>query len=294
MMDTSKAVGLGIAAILLNCCLMLVKIVTGVFGNSYALIADGIESASDVFTSLVTWIGFHLSLRPPDEHHPFGYGKVESLTGLFSGGALLAAASLIVSQSIRQILTPHESPAWFTLPVLVTVVVLKEVLSRRILTLAEDMDSRALEGDAWHHRSDALSSGAVAIGIAAALLGGPGWAVADDWAALFACAIIYWNGGRIIRRSLHETLDGRVDPSLADRIHETARRVPGVRRTEKCLLRKSGTRYFAELHVQVDGGMTVAAGHTLGHDVKALLHVAIPELLDTVIHLEPHDEKPAG
>ena len=292
-MESGKAVGLGILTILINTLLMLVKIVTGVLGNSYALIADGIESAGDIFTSLLTWIGFHLSLRPPDERHPFGHGKIESLAGIFSGVALLFAAVGIAFQSVRAILTPQDSPEWFTLPVLLGVVVAKELLSRRIGAYAADSDSRALEGDAWHHRSDALTSGAAAIGISIALIGGPAYAVADDWAALVACLIIFLNGGRIISRSLHDTLDGRVETGIADSIHEVAGAISGVSKTEKCLLRKSGTRYFAELHVQVDGGLPVQEGHAIGHAVKEHLLARFPELLDVVIHLEPCSDSPS-
>jgi cation diffusion facilitator family transporter len=286
-METGKAVGLGILTILINVMLMLVKIVTGILGNSYALIADGIESAADIFTSLITWMGFHLSLRPPDDKHPFGHGKIESLAGVFSGTALLLAAVAIAVQSVREILTPHHSPEWFTLPVLIAVVITKEFLSRKISTFATALDSRALEGDAWHHRSDALTSGAAAIGISVALIGGPAWAVADDWAALVACGIIVANGIRILQRSLHDTLDGRVDAAIVEALHARAMEVDGVAHTEKCRVRKSGMQYFAELHVQVDGEMSVLAGHRIGHDVKEALLEAFPELLDVVIHLEP-------
>jgi cation diffusion facilitator family transporter len=232
-------------------------------------------------------MGFHLSLRPPDDKHPFGHGKIESLAGIFSGTALLLAAFGIAVQSVREILTPHHSPEWFTLPVLVGVVITKEILSRKISSFATGLDSRALEGDAWHHRSDALTSGAAAIGITLALVGGPAWAVADDWAALVACGIIVANGIRILRRSLHDTLDGRVDTAIAEALHAKAMEVEGVAHTEKCMVRKSGMQYFAELHVQVDGEMSVLSGHRIGHEVKAVLLEAFPELLDVVIHLEP-------
>ena len=286
-METARSIGLAVMTILMNVGLMLVKILTGVFGNSYALIADGIESAADVFTSLLTWIGYHWSLRPPDEKHPFGHGKIESLTGIFSGVVLLGAASGIVWMSVREIRVPQAVPKWYTLPVLVLVVVVKEAMSRRILSLAGDVDSRALEGDAWHHRSDAITSAAAAVGLTIALIGGEDWASADEWGALVACGVIVANGCRIISRSLHETLDGQVDSGWVDAILRAASEVDGVVAPEKCLVRKSGVRFFTELHIEVDPEMTVRDGHQVGHEVKDHLMERFPQLMDVVIHLEP-------
>jgi len=163
---------LGILAIAINVSLMIIKIGVGVIGNSYALVADGIESASDIFTSIVTWAGFHLSLKPADEDHPYGHGKIDALTGIFSGACLFAAAVFIAYQSIIEIETPHPLPAWFTLPILLAVIVVKEFLSRHVFAVAKDLDSSALKGDAWHHRADAFTSAAAAIGITIALIGG--------------------------------------------------------------------------------------------------------------------------
>lgn len=288
MNDTKQIVGLGVVTILVNLALMLVKIIAGIVGHSYALVADGIESASDIVVSLITWTGFYLSLRPPDREHPFGHGRIESLAGMFSGAALLVAAGTIATMSVIEIRTPHQGPAWFTLPVLIAVVIAKELLSRRILQEADDRDSRALEGDAWHHRSDALTSGAAAIGISIALIGGEAYAAADDWAALFACVIIFFNGCRIVGRSLHENLDGRVNSEVIAAIRRSGAKVDGVLGVEKCVARKSGTVYFAELHVEVDPGITVARGHLIGHEVKDHLLAEMPQLADVVIHLEPH------
>jgi cation diffusion facilitator family transporter len=290
-MQSQRAVGLGVLTTLMNVVLMVVKLLTGLFGQSYALVADGIESAADVFTSLITWFGYHLSLRPPDEKHPFGHGKIESLTGIFSGLVLLGAAAGIAVMSLREIQSPQNGPKWFTLPVLLLVIVSKEWMCRRILIMADQVDSRALEGDAWHHRSDAITSGAAAIGISLALLGGEAWASADDWAALVACIVIVINGFRIIDGALHDTLDGKVDSDRTDRIQLMAEEVDGVLNTEKCLLRKSGVNYFSELHVEVDPNLTVLEGHRIGHDVKDHVMEAMPEVLDVVIHLEPFGSK---
>ncbi len=288
MKPPEEAMKLGVLSLATNIILMVVKIVVGWVGNSYALIADGIESASDVFTSLITWTGFKLSLRPADQDHPFGHGKIESLAGMFSGGCLLLAAAFIAWHSVLEIRTPHHAPAWFTLPVLLIIVVVKELLSRTVLAAGEELQSMAIQGDAWHHRSDAITSAAAAAGIAIALIGGKGYESADDWGALAACVVIVINGGLIIRASLHDMLDGRVADEISHAVVELARSVEGVEGIEKCRVRKSGIGLFVEIHVWVDSDMTVAVGHLLGHAVKDVL-IADPRLriLDAVVHLEP-------
>ncbi len=287
MSISRDTLALGLLAICVNAALMLVKITTGVLGNSYALIADGIESASDIFSSLITWAGFQLSLRPPDENHPYGHGKIESLAGMFSGCSLIAAAGVIANNSIQEILTPHHAPAWFTLLVLIVVVIIKEVLSRRILAVADSLDSAALKGDAWHHRSDAITSAAAGVGIAIALIGGKGFEAADDWGALVACVIITINGVLILRGSLHEVLDGNVDALLVENVKDVASGVTSVIDVEKCRIRKSGIAYFVELHVQVASYMAVQDGHTVGHQVKSEVMKAYPRIADVTVHLEP-------
>ncbi|WFB36001.1 cation diffusion facilitator family transporter [Kiritimatiellota bacterium B12222] len=287
MIDTGKSIAIGILTICTNLVLMLVKLWAGVLGNSSALVADGIESAADILVSLITWSGFTLSLRPADENHPFGHGKIEALTGVFSGVALIGAAAFISWQAIGELGNEQSSPEWFTLPVLIFVVIAKESLSRYMLGLGEISGSRAIEGDAWHHRSDAMTSGAAAIGICIALIGGPAYASADEWAALFACLIIVFNGWRIIHAAMHEALDGAVAPEIETEIRQHAHEVEGVAGIDKCLIRKSGIGYFVEIHVEVPGKTTVLVGHAIGHDVKEHLIETMPNLFDVVVHLEP-------
>lgn len=287
MKSSSETLRIGILAIAINVLLMIIKIAVGVLGNSYALIADGIESASDIFTSIVTWAGFRLSLKPADEDHPYGHGKIDALTGMFSGGCLLAAASFIAYQSIQEIKTPHHAPAWFTLPVLLGVIVVKTLLSRRVFAAAGELGSNALEGDAWHHRSDAITSAAAAIGITVALIGGKGWEMADDWGALAACVVIAVNALMILKSSAYDATDRAVAPELRDAISAAAGAQPGVRRIEKCLVRKSGISLFVELHVEVDPSTTIVEGHRIGHEVKAALIASNPRIQDVIVHLEP-------
>lgn len=288
--NKTNLIGLGILSLCVNFGLMIVKITTGIIGNCYALIADGIESAGDIFSSLITWGGIQLSLIPPDENHPYGHGKFESLAGMFSGTSLLIAATCIAWNSIEEIITPHYAPAWYTLPVLILVVIVKEVLSRKILAAGENTDSQAIKGDAWHHRSDAITSGAAAIGILISMIGGKGYEMADDWGALIACIIIYMNGFIIFKGALHEVVDGNVKSEVNASIVAIAKEIKGVVIIEKCRVRKSGFGIFAELHVQVASDMTVKEGHRIGHTVKDAIMEKDPKIRDVIIHLEPAEE----
>lgn len=287
MRSAAESLALGILSVCVNLVLMLVKIGVGMVGNSYALVADGIESASDIFSSLITWAGFQLSLRPADENYPFGYGKVEALAGVFAGGTLFAAAGIIAFNAVSEILTPHHAPEWFTLPVLIVVVAVKEVLSRKIISVGDKIGSTALLGDAWHHRSDAITSAAVACGIGVALVGGPGFESADDYAALVACGIIVVNGIRILRKALHDVIDRRVPEEWYRTVTEAALGIGGVKGTEKCRIRKSGIHQFVELHLQVAPDISVFEGHEIGHRVKERILAANPLIRDVLVHIEP-------
>lgn len=278
---------LGLLSLGVNIGLMLVKITVGIMGNCYALIADGVESASDILTCSITWLGFRLSLRPADACHPYGHGKIESVAGAFSGLSLIAAGTLIAWQSVREITTDHQAPAWYTLPVLILVVIVKEAVSRKVLSAGQSVDSLAIKGDAWHHRSDAITSGAAALGIALALFGGSRFAVADDWAALLACAIIYFNGCSILKGSVHEILDGDVGGDIKRTVLEAAASVSGIADVEKCRIRKSGIDYFVEIHIHVPADMPVCEGHALSHRVKDTVMAARASVRDVIVHIEP-------
>lgn len=291
MKSQNELIGLGFLSIGVNVALMTVKIAVGLIGHSYALVADGIESASDIFSSLITWAGFHFSLRPADEKHPYGHGKIESLAGMFAGASLLAAAGIISYSSIKEIVTPHHTPAWFTLPVLMLVMVIKETLSRKVLSAGNEVGSQAIKGDAWHHRSDAITSAATALGITIALIGGKGYEMADDWAALLACVIIVRNGILILRGSLHEVLDGSVDANVLESVRSSAMKVSGVESIEKVRVRKSGIGMFTEMHVKVNATMTVFEGHAIGHAVKDRIMADDKTMRDVFIHLEPAGDR---
>lgn len=279
------ALGVGI-----NVFLAAVKLVTGWLGHSDALIADGLESTLDVLSSSLIWGALLYAERPPDEQHPYGHGKMESLAGIAGALLLLIAGMLVAWNSLREIFAAdavRTSPAPFTLGVLILVIFLKETMFRLALNRGTEVGSSALKSDAWHHRSDALTSAAAAIGISAALLGGPAWVVADDWAALFSCGIIAFNGARMLRSSLGEILDEQAPVAVIAAIEQAAREVPGVENVEKCRVRKSGLTLIADLHVRVDGAVSVADGHRIAHHVKDALIGERYRLSDVTVHIEP-------
>jgi cation diffusion facilitator family transporter len=275
------------SAIAINLVLALIKISTGVIGNSYALVADGIESTTDIFSSLIVFGGLRISTRPPDENHPYGHGKAESLAAMVVAIFLIAAAFLIAVQSIKEIRTPQSSPAWYTLIVLGIIIVVKELLYRRMRQVGDSLDSSSLRSDAWHHRSDAITSMAVFMGISIALIGGEGYESADDWAALLACTIIFVNGVRLLRPALNEVMDAAPSDAIEARVVETASRVDGVVAIEKCRIRKSGLGYLMDIHVEVNSELTIREGHNIGHAVKdRLLNSELP-ISDVIVHIEP-------
>ena len=274
-------------AIVINLVLALVKISVGVVGNSYALIADGIESTADIFSSLVVWSGLRVSSKPPDQNHPYGHGKAESLAGLAVALFLIGAAIFIAVQAIGEISSSHEPPAWYTLLVLALIILIKEGLFRRMHRVGSELDSSSLKSDAWHHRSDAITSGAAFIGISIALIGGEQYAAADDWAALLACAIIFANGVRLLRPAMDEVMDASAPGDVKEQVVTIASSVEGVKAIEKCRIRKSGLGYLMDIHVEVDGEDTVTEGHLIGHRVKdSLVESSLP-ISDVVIHIEP-------
>jgi cation diffusion facilitator family transporter len=236
---------------------------------------------------MIVWSGLKVSVRPADEDHPYGHGKAESLAGLVVALALLGAAVLIAVQSMEEIRTPHQAPKWYTLLVLVLVIVTKWLLSRFVLKTAENLESGALKGDGWHHMSDALTSAAAFVGISISLIAGKGYETADDWAALLACGVIAFNGLNLVRASVGELMDVAPPASFRTAIRERAAGVEGVKRIEKCLVRKYGLGYVADLHVEVDGEISVREGHRIAHLVKSRLIESDLKIRDVLVHVEP-------
>jgi len=280
--------------LLVNAGLAVVKLIAGVLGNSYALVADAIESASDVFSSLIVWGGLRLSARSADESYPFGYGKAEALAGAVVALLMLGAAVLVTIQAAREIVTPHHAPAPFTLVVLVVVVLVKELLFRRVKEVGEEVESTAVQADAWHHRSDAITSAAAFVGIAVALAGGPGWEEADDWAALVAAGIIFYNGVRVLRPAVADLMDRAPDERVVDRIAAAARSIEDVRMVEQLKVRKHGLAYYVDIHVQADPTMSLHDAHVVSGRVKGAIRAAVPAVAGALVHMEPYEDGARG
>lgn len=273
-----------------NFTLAITKALVGFFGNSYALIADAIESTGDVFSSILVLIGFKYAKRPPDENHPYGHGKVEPLITFVVVGFLVASGTLIIIESIHNILTPHKAPASFTLWFIGFIILVKESFYRFVSKRSKEVGSTSLAADAWHHRSDALTSLCAFFGIALAVFMGDDWAQADDWAALIASFFIFYNAYIIFRPALGEIMDEHRYDELVLEIRKKASKVKGIIQTEKCFVRKSGMRFWVEIHIHVNGALTVYEGHEIAHRLKAYLMEQIPEIEAVLVYVEPVEE----
>jgi len=274
-------------SLVVNIVLAGVKATVGVVGNSYALIADAIESVGDVFSSLLVILGLRYAQKPPDENHPYGHGKAEALTTFVVVGMLCAAATVIVIESIEMILTPHKAPKAFTLYFLGGVIVVKEVIFRIVTRGGKELDSTSLQADAWHHRSDAITSLFACVGIAVALIFGDDYAAADDWAALIAAGVIFFNAYKIFRPALGEVMDEHRYDEFIAQIRTEGEKVEGIALIEKCFVRKSGMRYWVDIHLHVDGDLSVYDGHEIAHKLKAHLMMTLPQIEDVLVHVEP-------
>lgn len=276
--------------IALNAVLAGVKFAGGFFGNTYALIADAAESALDIVSSVLVWAGFRVAARPPDANHPYGHGKAESLAALAVAVFVFAMAAWVGLRAIHEIITPHRGPRWWTLPLLAGVVAVKLWFSRRLRAAGAAAGSTGLDVEAAHHWADAVTSAAAFVGIAIALAGGPGWEAADDWAALFACVVIAYNGAGMMSRALGDVMDTAVARHFEDEVRSIALAVPGVGALHRLRVRKSGLSHFVDIQIRVDGELSVRTGHDIAHAVKdALLASAAHRISDVTVHVEPLD-----
>ncbi len=276
-----------LAGVIANLLLGGGKLVTGIYGHSDALIADAVESFGDLLAALIVWRGVTLAAKPADEDHPYGHGKAEPLAAAGIGTLLLLVAGGIGIHSISEFLHPNRAPEPFTLIVLVAVVVIKESLFRWVLRESHATRSRAVASDAFHHRADAITSVAAAIGITIALVGGPAWAGADDLAAVFAAVLIAWNGWRILRPALEDLMDTQPPAEVLEQIRSTAARVEGVDFVQKAFVRRMGNRFLVDMHVHVDPLFSVEHSHRIAHQVKDAVRAELPTVLDVLVHIEP-------
>ena len=279
-----RATFLGLAA---NVALVVAKFLAGVLGHSQALIADAVESLADIFSSIIVWRGLVVAETPPDDDHPYGHGKAEPIAAATVSVMLLFAAGWIAFNALHVLNAPRIAPSPFTLAVLIGVIAVKEMLFRFVLRESEMVSSSAVETDAWHHRSDAITSAAAFLGISISLLGGKGYEAADNWAAVAAAAVIARNGWRLLLPAVNELMDRSPDRRLVEKIRTVAATIPGVDGVEKCFVRKMGYQFLVDMHVEVNPQMTVENSHRIGHEVKDKVRAEVPSVRDVLVHIEP-------
>ena len=287
MTNEQTAIRITYFSIVGNAGLAIIKGLAGFFGNSYALIADAIESTADIFSSFLVLFGLKYASRPADKNHPYGHGRAEPLITFLVVGFLITSATIIAYESIKNIGTPHELPKIWTLFVLIPLIIWKEISFQLVIQKAKETNSSSLKADAWHHRSDAITSIAALIGISIALYFGNGYETADDWAALFASGFILYNSYKIFRPALGEIMDEHLYDDLVADIRKVSLSCAGVVATEKCFVRKAGMKYHVELHAIVQADITVKFGHEIAHNLKDTLLNDIPQLGHVIIHIEP-------
>ncbi|PWU21634.1 MAG: cation-efflux pump [Verrucomicrobia bacterium] len=271
----------------INVILSASKFLAGITGHSHALVADAVESLTDVFSSLVVWRGLVVAAEPADEDHPYGHGKAEPLAAALVAILLLFAAVWIAYEAVHSLSEPRPAPRLFTLLVLIGVVGLKEGLFRFVHHESVSVQSPAVHADAWHHRADAITSLAAALGIVVALVGGKGYERADDIAAICAAVVVAWNGWRLLRPAVNDLMDRSPNREIVERVRRIAAETPGVEGVEKCRARKMGHQYYFDLHVEVDPQMTVQRSHEIAHDVKDNVRKRVPRVRDVLVHIEP-------
>ena len=287
---SSTAIKTTLLGIAVSIVLIVVKGISGYLGHSYALIADATESGADILSSALLWLGLRIAVKQPDKEHPYGHGKAEPLAAIVVALFLIAAAAWIGYHSITFIDQPHELPKSFTLWILIIVILIKETMFRYVLSIGKKINSQAVKADAYHHRSDAITSIAAFIGISIALIGGKGYEGADDWAALVASGLILYNAVGIVRPALSEIMDAAPSTEIVTKVRQLAESVPQVRFTEKCFVRKMGFDHYVDIHIGVDGDLTVAEGHRIAHAVKDVLLQSNLRVTDVLVHVEPFEQ----
>jgi cation diffusion facilitator family transporter len=274
---------------LVNLVLAVIKLIAGIVGHAYALVADAVESTADIFSSLVVYGGLRIAAQPADEDHPYGHGRAEALAGALVAIMLLIAAVGIAIEAVREIRTPHHTPKAWTLAVLVGVIVVKQLLASRVLRIGSETGSTAVKADAQHHRSDVITSSAAFVGISIAVIGGPGWEQADDWAALVASLVICYNGVKMLSPAINDLMDRLPDASVIDSISVAARSVSEVCAIEKLKVRKVGLQYAVDLHVQADPRLPLHDAHIVSGKVKSAIRAAMPSVDAVLVHMEPYE-----
>lgn len=277
-----------LVGLFVNLALGIAKLLGGIFGHSFALISDSVNSLGDVFATCVVLAAVRIAQLPADREHPYGHSRAEAVAATNVAVTIIMSALWIGWEAISRFGEEGEPPHVWTLWISAANVVIKEFLYRYSVRLGERTGSQAMIANAWDHRSDAFCALAVLLGLATVRWAGPEFGWADEVAALIVVAAILWTAVALFRSSANELLDVQAAPELVNEIRQLAAGVPGVLDVEKLRVRKSGLEYFVDIHIEVDPQMSVADGHRVGHAVKDRLKGAKETLRDVLVHLEPH------
>jgi cation diffusion facilitator family transporter len=282
--------GSALKAIMVNSALCAAKLAGGILGHSYAMVADAAESFTDVVGSSIAFFGLSVAATPADRQHPAGHGRAETLASAVTALALMAIGGLIFWQSLLSLGEPRSTPNPLVLFILIPVILIKEWMFHWLRERGKAIGSVAVMTEAWHQRSDVVTSVAALFGIIAAWIGGPAWNHADSWAAMLASLWLVGVGIWLINPALHELMEGSMDPALLAFIRETGGSCPGVKGIDKVGVRKLGMRLMIDLHVEVEPMISVLEGHRVAHEVKARLQSELPQVLDVMVHVEPYGQ----
>lgn len=273
----------------INILLSVLKFILGIIGFSQALIADAVHSLSDLGTDIAVLLGVRFWSAPPDEKHPYGHGRIETMVTTFIGLALFAVAVRIGYGALVTITSPDiRQPTIFAFCGALLSIILKEVLYRWTLIYGKRIKSTAVIANAWHHRSDALSSMPVAVAVVISMIN-PKWSFVDHVGALIVSLFIMAAAWKIIKPALMDLTDRIVSPEILNEIEQISLNTRGVKSVHAIRARKIGSGIHVDLHILVDASMTVLRGHDISTEVKHRLLENVEDIVDVVIHLEPHE-----
>lgn len=276
-----------LASIVISAALAIVKIAVGLAANSVALISDGFESTADFFTSGLVLLGLWVASKPPDQDHPYGHGRFETLTGLVIGAVLMVTGAAISVGALEQRNVQHQ-PALYAIWPLIGSIALKSGLSVSKFRFGRRSGSAALKADAWNDLVDVFSGGvalvAVFVSIAFRI------AAADHYGGFAIGLIVIFIGVRVVRETVLQLMDTMPDEAQMAQIRTAAMRVPGALGIEKCFARKTGLRYHVDLHLEVNPDLTVRQSHEIARRVKNTIKSEVGWVQDVLVHVEPHGE----
>ena len=287
-MDT-QGIGITLLGSVVNAGLVALKLGLGSLGGSMALVADGVHSLSDLATDLVVLGGIRLASRPADRSHAFGHGKFETLAGVLVALALIGAGVWLIREAAVGLAHPQGAPrSGLVMAVAGVSILAKEALYRATTRIALKLHSTALQANAWHHRSDALSSVAVLLGGATMALGYP---IGDKVAAIAVGGMVLMAAARILRRAFHELLEGALSEEEKLAISQAIESVEGVQGWHRLRTRRLGRQALVDVHIQVDPNLSVIRAHKIATQVEQAVSRSLDGLASVVVHVEPKGEE---